>query len=174
MRWSPAKHYPFLVLLFLDLIILSALLFIANQHLPDFLLILKVSYQWFFRKRSYSYYFISIYCFNICSSYPVFHEERTKLNTLLLRNDYPERFLDYCFCSFLNKVFDPLIKLLIAPKLKFSKVLPFTVNHGLKIRQRLLKLVSSFHPNIDLRVTFRPVCRLSHFFSIQRPNSYAP
>ena len=68
---------------------------------------------------------------NICSSYLVFHEELTKFKTLLLQNDYPERFLDYWFRSFLNKVFDPPIKPLTAPKSQFSIVMPFTGNHEL-------------------------------------------
>ena len=70
---------------------------------------------------------------NICSSYYLFHEELTKFKTLLLLNDYQERFLDYCFRSFLNKVFDLPIKPLTAPKLQFSIVMPFTGNHRLII-----------------------------------------
>ena len=81
-----------------------------------------------------------------------------------LLNGYPQRFIDNCICSFLNKVSDTPIKPLRAPKLQLSIAMPFTGSHGLKIRQQLLKLISSANPHIDLRVIFRTVCHLSHFF----------
>ena len=62
---------------------------------------------------------------NICSSYSIFQEELAKFKSLLLQNGYPQRFIDNCICSFLNKVF-------------------------LKICQQLLKLISSVHPHIGL------------------------
>ena len=101
---------------------------------------------------------------NICSSYSIFQEELAKFKSLLLQNGYPQWFIDYCVCSFLNKVFDTAIKPLTAPKLQLSIALPFTGSHSLKIRQQLLKLISLAHPHVDLQVIFRPVCRFSHFF----------
>ena len=101
---------------------------------------------------------------NICWSYSLFHEGLAKLKSLLLQNGYLQRFIGNCICSFLNKVSYTPIKPLTAPKLQLSIVLSFTGCHGLKIRQQLLKLISSAQQHIDLRVIFRPVCRLSHFF----------
>ena len=64
----------------------------------------------------------------------------------------------YMFCWWF---FYFIINLALNPNLNPN---PFTGSHGLKICQQLLKLISSAHPHIDLRVIFRPVCRLSHFF----------
>ena len=138
-----------------------SLLFIENQHLQAFSWIssfLPVIY-----KKSLIYTILFRYL-NICSSYSIFHEELAKFKSLLLQNGYPQRLIDNCICSFLNKVSDTPIKPLTAPKLQLSIVLPFTGSHGFKIRQQLLKLISSAHLHIDFRVIFRPVCRLSHFF----------
>ena len=66
--------------------------------------------------------------------------------------------------TFFRQLFSLVFKPLTQGKLQFSTVLPFTGNHGLKTRPRVLKLISSIHPKIDLRVIFRPVFRLSPFF----------
>lgn len=43
-------------------------------------------------------------------------------------------------------------------------VLPYTGNHAIQIRQQLNKLFSSTFSHIQLRVIFKPTCRLSNFF----------
>ena len=45
----------------------------------------------------------------------VLQDELAKFKSLLLQNGYPQRFIDYCICSFLNKVFDIPIKPLTTP-----------------------------------------------------------
>ena len=43
--------------------------------------------------------------FNLSSSYILFHEELEKLGKFMKLNCYPDRFLDHCFKTFLNKNF---------------------------------------------------------------------
>ena len=45
--------------------------------------------------------------FKICSSYQLFHAEVLKLKNVLLRNGYPEAFLDRCIRVFLDRLFSP-------------------------------------------------------------------
>ena len=49
-------------------------------------------------------------------------------------------------------------------KLLIPIVLPYTGNHAIQIRQQLNKLFSSAYPQIQLRMIFKPICRLSNFF----------
>ena len=102
--------------------------------------------------------------YNIASSYAIFLNEVEKLKNLLKQNGYPERFLNYCFKTFLTKVSRPPVKPHTAPKLLFSLVLPFTGDHSLQIHREVTKLLSSAYPHVQFRVVFRPICRLSNFF----------
>ena len=102
--------------------------------------------------------------FNLCSSYAIFHKELIKFKTLLRQNGYPDRFIDHCVHTFLKKIFSPSTKASTVSKLKIFLVLPFTGNHSLQIRQQLNKLISSAYPQINLRIIFRPACRITNFF----------
>ena len=92
--------------------------------------------------------------FKLCSSYTIFLHELTKFKTCLLENGYLERFLDHCFRKFIDKILNPSLKVLTAPKLEISIVLPFTGNHGFQIRQQLSKLITSTYPHIRLEVVY--------------------
>jgi hypothetical protein len=91
--------------------------------------------------------------FNICSSYQIFHVELEKFKKSLLQNGYPKFFIDRCVKTFLDKMISPP-----------SDCLPYTGNHAIQIRQQLHKLFSSAFPQVQLRVIFKPICRLSNFF----------
>ena len=68
--------------------------------------------------------------------------------------------------TFLDKMISQLPKLLTptVSKLLIPIVLPYTGNHAIQICQQLNKLFSSVYPQIQLRVIFKPICRLSNFF----------
>ena len=86
--------------------------------------------------------------FNISSSYAIFHAEIEKFRQIMTKNGYPESFFDKVVRSFLNKNFEK------APL------------HSIQIRKQIIKLFSPAYPHIQLRCIFRPVQRLSSFFSI--------
>jgi hypothetical protein len=75
-------------------------------------------------------------------------------------------FIDRCIKTFLDKTIPsiPKVPTLTVSKLLIPVVLPYTGNHAIQIRQQLNKLFSSAYPHIQLRVIFKPICRLSNFF----------
>ena len=85
---------------------------------------------------------------------------------LLKQKGYLAKFLEHCFPMFLDKIFNPLIKILTAPKLSLSLISTIhwrLVIHGLQIHQQVKKLLSSAFPHIQLHV-FWPVCH-AFFYS---------
>ena len=71
------------------------------------------------------------------------------------KNYYPERFLEYCFRSFLNR----------SQKLNSSfSSIAFYRKPRPQNSPTTFEVDIILHLNIDLLVIFRPVCRLSHFF----------
>ena len=128
-----------------------------------FLQILKVFYRLFTKGFIFSLLFRY---FNICSSYQFFHAELEKFKKLLLQNGYPKFFIDRCVKTFLDKMISPPLKVQTptVSKLLIPIVLPCTGNHANQIRQQLHKLFSSVFPQVQLRVIFKPICRLSNFF----------
>ena len=104
------------------------------------------------------------HCFNLCSSYTIFHEELGKFKTIMIRNGYPIKFLDDCLRNFFDKIFCPAITTTSVPKRIIFFTLPFTGQHSLQIRKQIAKLFASAFPQIQLRVIFKPIRRLSSFF----------
>jgi hypothetical protein len=125
---------------------------------------LKVFYR-LLTKKGFIFSLLFRY-FNRCSSYQFFHAELEKFKKLLLQNGYPKFFIDRCVKTFLDKMISPPLKVQTptVSKLLIPIVLPYTGNHGIQIRQQLHKLFSSAFPQVQLRVIFTPICRLSNFF----------
>ena len=107
--------------------------------------------------------------FRICSSYHIFHSEVLKLKEFFVNNGYPVALFDRCLSIFLDKIFSPPINNITVPKRVVYFCLPFTGAHSLQIRTKLIKLVSSCFPQIDLRVVLKPGKHLSTFFQFKDP-----
>ena len=43
-------------------------------------------------------------CFQICSSWSIFHQQLILLREIFQKNGYPENFIDRCFKLFLNRI----------------------------------------------------------------------
>ena len=82
----------------------------------------------------------------------------------MIRNGYPIKFLDDCLRNFFDKIFCPAITTTSVPKRIILFTLPFTGQHSLQIRKQIAKLFASAFPQIQLRVIFKPIRRLSSFF----------
>ena len=104
--------------------------------------------------------------FNISSSYAIFHAEIEKFRQIMTKNGYAEKFFDKVVRSFLNKIFEKAPTELITPKRLVIFSLPYTGLHSIQIRKQIIKLFHPAYPHIQLRCIFRPVQRLSFFFSI--------
>ena len=107
--------------------------------------------------------------FRICSFYHIFHSEVLKLKEVFVNNGYPVALFDRCLSIFLDKIFSPPISNITVSKRVVHFCLPFTGVHSLQIQTKLIKLVSSCFPQIDLRVVLKPGKRLSTFFQFKDP-----
>ena len=119
-------------------------------------------------KRGLIYSLLNWY-FRICSSYYIFHSGVLKLKEFFVNNDYPVALFDCCLSIFLNKIFSPPINNITVPKCVVYFCLPFTSAHSLQIWTKLIELVSSCFPQIDLRVVLKPGKHLSTFFQFKDP-----
>ena len=82
----------------------------------------------------------------------------------MIQNGYPSKFLDNCLRNFFDKIFCPASTTTSVPKRIIFFTLPFTGQHSLQIRKQVAKLFASAFPQIQLRVIFKPIRRLSSFF----------
>ena len=119
-------------------------------------------------KRGLIYSLLNRY-FRICSSYHIFHSEVLKLKEFFVNNGYPVALFDRCLSIFLDKIFSPPINNITVPKRVVYFHLPFTSAHSLQIQTKLIKLVSSCFPQIDLCVVLKPGKCLSTFFQFKDP-----
>ena len=92
-------------------------------------------------------------CFNICSSYLLFHEEVDKLRKNFLRNQYPLSFIENCINGFLNSKFTQRNESPMKEEINIT--LPFLGRLSLEIRKKLRLLASSRLPNCKLCVVFK-------------------
>ena len=94
--------------------------------------------------------------FKTCFSYHFFHAEVLKCKNFLLRNGYPEAFLDRCSHVFLDRLFSPPPQ---DPNYSQRNVtyftLPFTGFHSLQIRTQVMKLCFATFPHVSLRFISR-------------------
>ena len=97
----------------------------------------------------------------------IFQSEVIKLKEFLVNNDYSVALFDRCLSIFLDKIFSPPINNITVPKRVVYFCLPFTGTHSLQIRTKLIKLVSSCFPQIDLHVVLKPGKRLSTFLQFK-------
>jgi hypothetical protein len=89
---------------------------------------------------------------NICSSYVFFHFEMEKFKKTFSLNGYPATLVDSCIKSFLDKMYNSRDKVHTCSKKVIYFCLPFTGHHGLQIRSKLKKFLSSAYPHISLCV----------------------
>ena len=69
--------------------------------------------------------------FNICSSYFTFSSQLDFFKKIFLLNGYPEKLLDYCIRSYLDKILSPRLKVSYAPKKVIYLCLPYIGQHRL-------------------------------------------
>ena len=76
-------------------------------------------------------YALSLPCFKICSDPTKFHEELTSLKKFFLENGYPLSFIDYCFKTFVDKLFIKIPQLTAVEKKILFFSLPYLVEISL-------------------------------------------
>ena len=78
-------------------------------------------------------------CFKICSNWTKFHEELNFLKQILLKNGYPQSFIDNCFKTFLDKLFIKSPEISTVEKKTLILSLPYLGNISLQKRTKLKK-----------------------------------
>ena len=106
-------------------------------------------------------------CFQICSSYEKFHEEVVFLKDIFKRNEYPNKVIDKCIKTFLNKLFIPKKCVQTAEKKQVLIVLPFLGPLSFEIRSRLQKCFKNYLPFCSLKVVYQSKNRLSSVFQFK-------
>ena len=53
---------------------------------------------------------LACHCFKICSDWTKFHEKLSFLKQVFFKNGYPLSFIDKCFKTFVDKLFNETLK----------------------------------------------------------------
>ena len=64
-------------------------------------------------------------CFDLSSDFFKFHHEVDKLKKILLKNVYPQKFIDKCIQKFLNNMFIQRLQIPSVPKKELRITLPY-------------------------------------------------
>ena len=102
--------------------------------------------------------------YRLCSSYISTHGEFRFLRECFIDNGYPASIVDSCIMRFLNRQFSTACKAPTVPRARVSLVLPFTGEHGDRVRSKILRFLTPVFPQISFRVVFQPQTRLASLF----------
>ena len=105
--------------------------------------------------------------FSIWCDFKTFHFEIDHLKTILMKNDYPQNFIDLCIKSFLNKLYTPKVIVQNVPKKNFFVKLPFLGSTSFQIQNKLQKLFNEKLTSCNLKIVFTPPVRVTSFFTFK-------
>ena len=103
--------------------------------------------------------------FRICCDFKIFHFEVDHLNTTLIKNNYPLKFIDSCVKSFLNKLYTPKVVVPNVPKRNVFVKLLFLGSTLFQIRMELQKLFSDKSTSCNVKIVFTSPVRVKSFFT---------
>ena len=104
----------------------------------------------------------------ICSGYEAVHKEFCFISNALCGNGFPRALLDKFIRQFWNRIYvSPAVETLTVKKPVVVMCLPFMGKFSFDLRKRILEIVKRSYPQIDLRIVFRPVFRLSSLFRVK-------
>ena len=103
----------------------------------------------------------------ICNNYTSIHFEIEKLKSILIKNDYPIKIINWEIQKFLNDI--QLSKIIIdkADKKILYLVLPYIGKVGVDIKKRLLSLTYKYYPQVNLRVMFKSPFEIGKLFKFK-------
>ena len=107
--------------------------------------------------------------YNICSSYLSFHNELSRIKSILKENSFPLPLIVKVIKSSLDSIFANKSK---KPKVNGDKPVlffsnPFLGPGSLHLKSKISKLIKQCFPGYKLRLVFSTPKRLSHFFSFK-------
>ena len=100
----------------------------------------------------------SIYC-----DFKTFHFEIDHLKTILIKNNYPQNFIDSCIKSFLSKFYTPKVIIQNVPKRNVFAKLLFLGSTSFQIRKNLQKLLNDKLTSCNLKIVFTSPVRVKSF-----------
>ena len=103
--------------------------------------------------------------YTVCSDWSKIHIEIIKLWNILIKNNFPSKFIDRCIKIFFDNLFSAKMKTVpTVPKKVVNISLPFLGKLSLKIRGNLIKLAKTYFPCCKIQVVFKSDKRLGSFF----------
>ena len=106
--------------------------------------------------------------YTLCSDWSTIHNEIINLRNIMLKNNFPAKFIDRCIKLFFDKLFLKKIKVVpTVPKKVITISLPFLGKDSLKIRSKLIKLAKTYFYCCKIQVIFNSSKRLGSFFNFK-------
>ena len=102
--------------------------------------------------------------YTICSDWVKIHQEILNLRQIMIKNNFPSKFLDSCIKSFFDKLFQKREKVSSVPRKIVTLNLPFMGKESLKIKKNLLNVFKTYFPFCRLQITFSSAARMGNFF----------
>ena len=103
-------------------------------------------------------------CFNLSSDFLKFHLEVDKLQKILSKNAYPQKFIDKCIQKFLNNMFIQRLQIPSVLKKELRITLPYLGKMSQIVKTRLTKTMNKHMKFCKLRVIFQTNNRLRNYF----------
>ena len=105
--------------------------------------------------------------YTISSNWELITKEVQRLRGILLKNAYPESFIDSIIKKFFDKLYVKQNVIKSTPKEQFDIVLPFLGSISGKVRRNLKSMAKRYLPKCEIKILFRSPSRLSSVFSFK-------
>ena len=106
--------------------------------------------------------------YSLCSDWSKIHTKIIKLRNIMIKNNFPSKFIDRCIKLFFDKLFSSKKRIVLTVHRKIMNItLPFMGKYSLKIRGNLTKLTKTYYPCCKIQVMFNSGKRLGSFFSFK-------
>ena len=102
----------------------------------------------------------------LCSSWKLFHDEITRIRSMLLRNAYPSWLLDRIVKDSVSNYLSTTVKF-GPPKERLYIGLPYLGKLTDNIRRNIRHICKKFIPHKDVIIYFKPGRRVSNFFRVK-------
>ena len=106
--------------------------------------------------------------FHLSSNWSIIHDEMQNLKVFLMKNKYPQRFVDSSICKILEKlIVRSKSSNITTDKKEYIICLPFISQQSLALKKRLTKLFSTTYPKAKLKTIFKSGTKLGNLFSFK-------
>ena len=111
--------------------------------------------------------------YHLCSSFESMHSEFNFIISFFRNNGFPVRMAEFNINEFLNKIYDPPIKVLTVQKLKKYIVLPYFGIQSEKLKKELSASLSKFYPYMEANIILVNQLTTGSFFKYKDRIPYA-